>query len=100
MSAATLRANRTAATNPRRRYRSWLRLVMLENRITPTVILPDLASIPHPLDFTPGYGQASYPAGFDQFAPPIDHNAPALGPTISEWTRTGQPDQTLAITGD
>ncbi len=42
----------------------------------------------------------SLPSGMDPFSPPVNSATPtATAPAFAEWTRTGQPDDNLVVTG-
>ena len=57
-------------------------------------ILPDLPATARPNP------EPALPASFDPFAPAVTATAPAASaPVVAEWTRTGQPNSVVALTG-
>lgn len=91
---------RKTTVRTRRPARAWLRLDVLECRLTPTLLLPDLSDRPRPMTDPFVYNPSSIPAGFDQFAYPINTaTLPDGVPVLTEVSRSADPGQTVAVTG-
>ena len=72
----------------------FMALALLTARLVVAATYPDMASytIPSPAP--------TLPSGMDPYTPPVNTSTPAAtAPAFAEWTRTGQPDDNLVVTG-
>ncbi len=69
-------------------------LESLEDRVMLSVTLPDMTGVAAPAS------NPALPASFDVFVPPVSAATPsASAPKFAQWTASGNPDDTLAISG-
>src|SRR5262249_20131612 len=92
------KAHRQNKNTRRSPFRSILRLEHLEGLVMPAIVLPQ-PDFPQPVSWL---SSPSFPSGFDTFDLPANatgSSAATGSPTITEFTRSGGRDESLAITG-
>jgi hypothetical protein len=88
-------AAKKSPSKVRRSNRAWLRLDVLERRLTPAFILPELTDRPSPAS------NPTLPSEFPAYSPPTSKDSPKFGtPTIAAHSQVALGGQSVTLTGD